>query len=541
MPASDLTYAAAMRADGMFPAVLRFASMNSRDAFGMLMHGERRGGNLDHVDRSRSHLNRTIIGASIPDPSTPGKMRCLVAEELVNETRKMAEFNLSSNIVGLSKLGRKKDLAIARRRGIQDPWNAQKKSRGPHREVVLTLHRDWFRADENTPADRVLQFLDDEGLVARFDMAKVERFISAGTEFLTENFGDQMRYLRVDFDEQSIHFQGLLVGREQVEPSARYAHGRHIYSMTKHPLIGHEIDAKGRISRRGYEVAQDAIGEFFSRPEYRDMNIVRGEARAAKKREAMAAAYEAREAAEAASLFEGEAEIPDGSPNAQRMFLLRQAMAEKVAEKGSADRVRTDDRQILALDYLEALGVVSSEARHEASTRRARAKLLEVYQTDYGTAAEIIDKPEAVSEKVIARARARVIAEKEAADRERKSADEAARIERERLDREAAERREAASEKASMDEIRREKKFAMKEASLIEREENVTAREVEVERKIGWLNATLKELQGLGDAIRGAAQRIGILDAPWVQSALAAGRRVREISTGSKGQSLTED
>lgn len=522
MTQKDLTYADQMRADGKFTAVLRLASMSSADAAGMVGHGERKIGNLDHVDPTRSHLNKILIGNTEPDPENPGRVRSTLPKELMAETRDMAKFNHKSNIVGLSKLGRKKDLAAVRRRGPQNPWHTQKKSKGPHREVVLTVHRDFFRADENTPKDRVLQFLDDQGLVARFDLDKVKEFEEAGLGFLKHFAEDldpknplDLRYARLDLDEQSVHFQAFMARRVKVPASKRFAVGKHLYSMTDHAGIGHEINEKGFIAKKGYEKAQDAVGEWFARPEYRHMNIVRGENREEKKRRAREEAKRLEVAAEAAVLLDGDDEIPDGSPNARRMFLLRKAMAEKISEKGSAEKVRKDDRQTLALDYLEALGVISGEQRHEHQSRRAQASLLATVEADYGTAAEIIAEPAAVASKVMAETKARIEAENRAAERARAAADKRAAEERARLDREAAQERKKAA-----DEVAAQRKAA-------------DYRDAELDKKASALDKLSKHLGGVRDqlakarqTIIRAAQKLGLMKSPYVRDMLNLGDEI---------------
>lgn len=507
MAEQKLTYADQMRADGRFPIVLRFASLHPKDVAGVIGHGERRIGDLSHIDFSRTHLNQILVGSND------------IAKEVMNEMREMSKFNFDSNIIGLSKNRGKKDVKRARERGLQDPWSLQKKLRGPLREGVLTLHRDFFKATENTPADKRLEFLDDEGKPTAFDVDKCSEFVDVGMSFLNEEFEDMLAYARADFDEQSVHIQFILVDVVEEPASVRYAFGRQLFRTSHHPMIG------GDGEKKGYEIAQDRAGDFFSRPEYSHMNIVRAEARAAKKREVAKAIADISNEAEFESMAGVGESIPDGSKNAQAMLLLKRKMSEAIEKKGSAEKVRKDEAATLALDYLEALGVLKSEDRHEASTRRARTALLSQYEDTYGTAAEIIEKPEMAAEKALEKSKARILAAERYAAERRIKKDQEAAAERARLEKELR-------EKAAAEEARREKKFALKMEAVKERETKLKAREVEVARKESELAKMLKEVLPLVDSIKDAARRLGVMAEPFVGSAIAAGKKLKGYFEG---------
>lgn len=513
-----------MRADGKFPAVLRFASMTPQDAFGMIAHGEREIGNLDHVDPARTHMNKTLTGS------------VEMARELVELSRSMADYNLRSNLLGLEKMGRKTDLAAAKKRGLRQPWHEQRKSRGPLREGVLSVHRDFFRADDETPKEQVFQFLDDQGLVARFDMRKMQRFARVGHAFWKEEFGDMLAYERIDVDEQSVHFQVILANVVEEPPSKRYALGRKLFKLTDHRCIGDRVETrmvKGKpkkvVVKCGYEVAQDVIGDFFDRPEHRDMGIVRGENRAAKSRQAKAEA----KVIEAALTESGGVAIPSGSKQAQAMWLIRKAMAEKIAEKGSAEKVRKDDRQVLALDYLEALGVIAPAARHEAKTRRERQALLDLHAEKYGTSEEIIEKPEAVADVVMAEMTARAEAAKKDEEERQKAARkgfldkvrrEQAAAEKEAVERRAQEDRERALRFKKEDEER-----AKLKAELDAKKDELETKEGELTEKETKLKAFAKSLGEMRDKLVSyakplykMAKRLGMLRDPEVKHGMDA-------------------
>lgn len=502
MTEQKLTYAERMRSDGKYPIVLRFASLQPKDVAGVIGHAERRIGDLSHIDFSRTHLNRILVGSND------------IAEEVMEECRAMSLWNYQSNIIGLSKNRGKKDVRRARERGLQDPWTLQKKLRGPLREGVLTLHRDFFKADENTPDDKRLEFIDDEGNPTAFDVDKCNEFVDAGMAFLSEEFGLMMPYARADFDEQSVHIQFVIVDVVEEPASVRYAYGRQLFRTSHHPMIG------GDGEKKGYEIAQDRAGEFFARPEHSHMNIVRAEARAAKKREVAQSIAAIAEQVDEDAFFGLEEKIPNGSENAKAMYLLKKKMAEAIETKGSADKVRKDTAATLALDYLEALGVVKPEDRHEASTRRARTALLSQYEDTYGTAAEIIEKPELAAEKALDGARKRILAAERIAAEKRAERDLQATIERARLEKELR-------EKAEAEEARREKQHQMKMQEIAEREAKVETREVEVKRKESELTKMLKEVLPLVDSIKDAARRLGVLAEPFVGKAIDAGKKLK--------------
>ena len=46
-----------------YPVVLRFESMFPKKICGLEMHRERAGGDLGHVDPTKSHLNQRLIGS----------------------------------------------------------------------------------------------------------------------------------------------------------------------------------------------------------------------------------------------------------------------------------------------------------------------------------------------------------------------------------------------------------------------------------------------------------------------------------------------
>ncbi|RAZ83430.1 hypothetical protein [Cereibacter johrii] len=68
--ATKLTYAERMRADGKYPAVLRFENIHPADVAGIIGHAERRIGDLSHIDFSQGVATaERLLGLK---PSAPG-------------------------------------------------------------------------------------------------------------------------------------------------------------------------------------------------------------------------------------------------------------------------------------------------------------------------------------------------------------------------------------------------------------------------------------------------------------------------------------
>ncbi|OOY22462.1 hypothetical protein BMI91_19465 [Thioclava sediminum] len=275
---------------------------------------------------------------------------------------------------------------------------------------MLTVHRDFYRAADDCPEKFRLKFLDDTGIEAVFDTRKIEEFTDAGLGFLRQEHGETLRYARVDLDEQSVHIHAIVAGHREHEPSVRFATGRKLFQLDHRFIRGEPIMREGKDGKlkkvgmkRGYELAQDAVGEWFAQDRYKHMNIVRGEARAAAEREAREIAVEHFKEADAALKAAGKdgLKIPDGSKNAKKMWVLRRHAEKLIAEKGSAKKVRKDDKESLALDMLVELGVLSAGERSHATTRRERTALLARFTEQFGSAEEIISEPVLAARKAL--------------------------------------------------------------------------------------------------------------------------------------------
>ena len=506
-----------MKTQGKFPIVLRYERVGPEDLRKMIKHGRpevRK--NLRHVDGSRTDLNRTTIG-DLSD-----------LEQIFETTKEMARHNLASNLLGLKKLSKGPERAERKERGLVNPWDAKAL---PWRQAIMTIHHEWALADNDCPAEHILKFLGTEGELIKLDKRKCLELEAACDEFMKKQHGDALLYARWDWDEQGPHGHYGIAHIAEHAPTGRYAMGRFMWQPSLHSHFRNETNSNGQKTRSGYEIAQDQVGAFFAQAEYSHMNIVRGEPRAAKCRDAERTADDLVAETELDALLGECEEVPKGSKHARAMTILKQKMSEAVAQKGAdVSKLRKDPAQKLALEYLEELGVVSSEDVHEASTRRLRTDLLERHEAFVGTPHEIIADPEAAAEKVIAKARAEKAAaalrRKEAeaaelrADEAQKRLDIERRSEIERRKKEDAQRAERIAE----EDRQREEKAA----ELTSHEEAVTGREEEISRKAKLLGRAVDTFYTIFEKVKSFARKIGMKDDVLDQSELDAVMRIKD-------------
>jgi hypothetical protein len=209
------------------------ADMYPSDLGGYEGHRTRKGGDLGHVDQSRSGMNRRLIGGE----DWAGRVQTEITE--------MAQRNFVLELEKLEKRRRKAEALKRIAEGPRDPW--RKGRHGPLREVILTGNKEWFES-------------------ARTSEAKAERehqFERLAIDWLTEHFGDDVVHARADLDEEAYHIHAIIV------PRSKTSDGRLMLQPSKHPMI------------KDYEAAQDNVGEWFS-----EIGLRRGERRAKKIREA---------------------------------------------------------------------------------------------------------------------------------------------------------------------------------------------------------------------------------------------------------------
>ena len=224
-----MSYRIVLRMKGLFPNQLK----------GLLMHARRSGGDLDHIDHSKTSLNEVIMGASD------------WADRLRTRIARASEANLEAEVAACLDRQRPKDARMAATRGLTDPWKFTR--RGPLREGILTVHHEWFGGAG----------------AANWDHEKVAAFRACAIEFLQESFGDTCVHARIDMDEEAPHVHFVLAPWHEKISASR---GRQqLLQPSSHPLIAN------------YELAQDVVAGFFA-----DLGILRGERRAEAIRQAKA-------------------------------------------------------------------------------------------------------------------------------------------------------------------------------------------------------------------------------------------------------------
>lgn len=212
------------------PIVLRFASMFPSALARFEMHAARRGGDLSHVNPSKTHQNSLLIG----DADWRARL-----EEALALAR--AE-NLAEELEALARRKRAKERKARLLEGLRDPWHAS--DGGPLREVILTANRLWFlepgAADGRPGEDRRVMF---------------ER---AAVEWLQSRFPGQVIHARGEHDELTYHIHAVIAPWQEKTTTRRGK--QRLLVPTAHPLLN------------DYEAAQDDAGDFF-----RTIGLDRGE------------------------------------------------------------------------------------------------------------------------------------------------------------------------------------------------------------------------------------------------------------------------
>ncbi|TCP58396.1 hypothetical protein EV663_1297 [Rhodovulum bhavnagarense] len=229
-----------------FPVVLRFEGLHPEDLGGYEAHRLRKGGDLGHVDRTRSQLNRRLIGEAD------------WAEQALAEIAEMRAENFAEELEALERRKRRKDLRRRLAEGPKDPWRASR--HGPLREVILTANREWFEGD-------LSEFLGESDRNPR-EVAFEERAVA----WLKQHFDDDVIHARADLDEQAYHIHAVIMPRATVEIKGAT---RRMLQPSIHPMI------------KDYEAAQDSVGAWFA-----EIGLTRGERRAQAIRNALASGQE---------------------------------------------------------------------------------------------------------------------------------------------------------------------------------------------------------------------------------------------------------
>ncbi|MFG6567367.1 hypothetical protein [Sulfitobacter sp. 1A13679] len=490
-----------MRALGKFPVVLRFERCGPADLRKLISHldpATRK--KLRHVDASRVHLN------TVPHGSVAA------LEDLFRQTEEMAEHNMNSQALGHihdKHPGRAKAVKAA---GHKRPWDAKAQ---PWRQAILTVHHEYFLADDDCPVEHIREQLGANGTELRIDIRKEDRFEKAVIEWQNEEHGEAHVGSFSHRDEEGFHIHSFLAHQEE-RVSKGFPAGRYNWKASEHRFFRNELDQKGRRKRTGYEVAQDAIGAFFAREEHKDMNIVRGEPRAAKCRQARKMVDDLIKEASLDGMT-GEAEqLPNGSKNAQAMWVLKNRVDAVEMGRSKSGMKPNDERREIAFDVLELIGALEPARRNEHSTRRAKKQLLAELERDYGTVDQILKKPdEAIA----------------------KAATDAA-IERAKLDEKARRKRAEDDIKAADERRRKARELEARETALKEREGELADREKEVSKRETAMAKFASKLADVRDALYDAATKSGLTKHPLLVKAFELAGSVLPERKKNKGREL---
>lgn len=226
-----------MREAKQYPVVMRMQGISPSDISGYEAHRMRKGGDLGHVDPTRSAENHQLIGGAN------------WAQKVRDEIDEMKAHNFA---LELEKLRMRRRKAEAERRiveGPKDPWRATR--HGPMREIILTANKEWFSG------------FDPDNFEDAFGETRQTRFETLAVAWLKEHFGEDLVHARADLDEEAYHIHAVVLPRSTTQD------GRRMLQPSKHEMI------------RDYERAQDSVGEWFE-----GLGLTRGVQRAKATREA---------------------------------------------------------------------------------------------------------------------------------------------------------------------------------------------------------------------------------------------------------------
>lgn len=228
---------------GQHCIVLRFESVFPEALAGYEMHRLRRGGNLSHIDNSRTHQNQLLIGGS------EWKVQLLRQIELAKQS------NQKQRQKAALARHRPTEAAKIANQGPQNPWARRKQ--GPLREGILTVGADWFGG---------------VGAV-NWDPKKVSDFRALGLAFLQKHFGKDCVHARLDLDEDAPHIHFIIA--VWAKKSSKRTGTQWVLQPSRNPLL------------KDYELAQTLAAEIFAK-----LGLERGQRRAEECRAAIAAGLE---------------------------------------------------------------------------------------------------------------------------------------------------------------------------------------------------------------------------------------------------------
>lgn len=320
--------------------VLRYERLARIALAGMERHGRRQGGDLDHVDRSRSHLNEILVGSENLVSDVNARLVEMMRD---NAERRIAKLRRSRHT------GPANDLADALEAAGDDlgmleeliglPWDA--KQTMPYTEGLLSISHEWFDGDAGA-----------------WDETKVDQFRAFVIEYLGETFGSDLVYARMDMDERTPHVHFVVLPEHEEGRT-----GKRMLSHHKHRCFGRKELAAAIFDdeapdpkkvRRSYEILQDEVAAFAKA---RGLGVERGAKRAERNRmlEDLGEAVERRDHITPA----------EGRKHSKRL----QAEADEARSAANADRSKArKDRNVAGEER-----AVAARDRADAEQERAMA------------------------------------------------------------------------------------------------------------------------------------------------------------------------
>ena len=225
--------------ENSYPVVLRFRGLYPHQLKRFKMHGDRKGGDLSHIDIAQSDQNQILMGSKT------------WLEDLKAEIQAVAASNLKEATAARKARQRPTEAAALKRRGPVDPWAKSKE--GPLREGILTASSKWFGGSG----------------VEAWDQAKVAAFRDLAVAFLRDHFGGTCVHARIDMDEEAAHIHFVVA--PWTEKHSKSSGHQRLLQPSSNPLFA------------SYEHAQNLAGTHFAK-----LGLSRGERHAEARRKAKA-------------------------------------------------------------------------------------------------------------------------------------------------------------------------------------------------------------------------------------------------------------
>lgn len=235
----------------MSKLVLRAQRRTLADLSGYASHQARSGGDLRHVDTSRTALNRVLVGSDHPARDMRAAIDCIALK------------NLNEEVEGLRKTRGKKAAAERLRKGPAQPWDG--KNAKPWTELVLSASPGWFRNPGQGPG--------------QWNEARMEAFAERAEAVLRERFGDDLIHLSLHLDEETPHLHAAVL--PTIEKRSKRRGRQRIVSHRQHEAFREPDPDPENILAPGtsYERLQDEFASAFQ-----GLGLDRGEPHAMRQR-----------------------------------------------------------------------------------------------------------------------------------------------------------------------------------------------------------------------------------------------------------------